>query len=122
MGKQETRISKLIELAFNPFGRLFRNQRGVAEYTDRSGTKRKYKYGVGPNGFPDEIGWRSVKITAEMIGTTIAQFAGVEVKKPGEIPTEEQFKRLEQINSAGGFAIWADSPESALQKIKSPGG
>ncbi len=116
MGKEETNVGNKFLLAFNRLGRMFRNNRGLAIYRDKSGkiTSRVF-YGVGPNGFMDYIGWRSLVITPDMVGKTIAQFAGVEVKKPGDTPTEEQLKRIDQVNAAGGIAGWADSAEMGME-------
>jgi len=35
----------------------------------------------------------------------------VEVKQPGKKPTTLQFKRIEEISQAGGFATWVESRE-----------
>ena len=116
MGKIETNVGNNFLLLFNKLGRMFRNNRGVAIYRDKYGKiTSRVRYGVGPNGFPDYIGWRSLVITQEMVGTTVAQFAGVEVKKPGDKPSKEQFERIDQVNAAGGIAGWADSPEMGME-------
>lgn len=39
---------------------------------------------------------------------------GIEVKRPGEVPSEIQWQRINEINAAGGLAGWADSVEMAL--------
>lgn len=39
------------------------------------------------------------------------QFFSIEVKKPKEVPTPEQFEFMDMVNKNGGFAIWADSIE-----------
>jgi hypothetical protein len=41
----------------------------------------------------------------------------VEVKRPGKTPTAEQQAFLDEINNAGGVAVWADSVESLEAKL-----
>lgn len=38
----------------------------------------------------------------------------IETKKPGELPTEEQYEYIDLVNSRGGLAFWANSVESAM--------
>jgi hypothetical protein len=47
------------------------------------------------------VGWRTVKITADMVGMNLAQFAAV--KESGRLTADEvNFAR--QVREAGGFA------------------
>ena len=51
------------------------------------------------------IGWRTVRVTPDMIGRDIAQFVAIEEwspGKPGLSPEKANFAR--QVESAGGFA------------------
>jgi len=43
-------------------------------------------------------------------GKTLA----IETKKPGEVPTEEQYEYIDLVNSRGGLAFWTDSVEKAM--------
>ena len=39
------------------------------------------------------------------------RFFGIEVKKPGEEPTELQYVQLDKIEAAGGLSFWVSSLE-----------
>ena len=84
-------------------GRLFRNQIGFC--TCRG---RKVRYGVGGKGWPDLIGWFPLTITEKMVGRTVAQFAGVEVKDATTLKKHQQ-KVLIGLIKAGGIALVAHS-------------
>src|SRR5260221_7151488 len=93
---------------------LWRNNRGMIDLP-RGG---KLRYGVGPNGSSDWIGYRSVRITAEMVGSTIAQFVACEAKAPdaGAVP-DHQEAFLRAICAGGGIGFVArgvDDIEEAL--------
>lgn len=45
-------------------------------------------------------------------------FVGVELKRPGDKPTEVQLLRLRQIREAGGIGFWADDAVKAAEKIQ----
>jgi hypothetical protein len=96
--------------------RLFRNNVGAWK-TPSGGF---LSYGLGSSGSrilpgtSDLIGWRSVVITPAMVGQTIAQFVGVEVKDQDE-PSEQQLNFIAQVNAAGGLAGVAHSIEEASQ-------
>ncbi|CRI67076.1 VRR-NUC domain protein [Thiocapsa sp. KS1] len=68
-------------------------------------------------GSSDLIGIRPVVVTSEMIGQTLAQFAAVEVKTPKGKLTEHQQKFLAFVESRGGLAIVARSPDDILNAI-----
>ena len=94
--------------------RLFRNNVGVAEFPD--GTK--VVYGLTP-GSSDLIGWRTITITADMVGTQVARFVAIEVKSPG---AKTGRKRLElqknfiaAVRRAGGLAGFATSSQEASE-------
>lgn len=65
--------------------RLFNNPVGVAIYPD--GSRVNYGLHVGA---ADCVGWRSVEITADMVGKRVAVFCSIEVKGPRGRPTPEQ--------------------------------
>lgn len=89
---------------------LFRHNQGAL----RDVTGRVVRFGLHP-GCPDLIGWRTVTITPDMVGKSIAVFAGIEVKAPqGKHPvTPEQRHFLERLTSAGGLAGVARNPAQA---------
>lgn len=53
----------------------------------------------------DLIGWRSTLITAEMVGTTLARFASIEVKAEGGRIEQGQWNWANLVNSRGGLAL-----------------
>lgn len=57
----------------------------------------------GFDGWSDLGGFTPVEITADMIGTTIAVYAQVEVKENAR-PTAEQLAWIAAVNKAGGRA------------------
>ncbi len=62
-------------------------------------------------GSGDGIGWRQVVITADMVGTTIAQFCSLETKTESGRATKEQLNWHDNIIGAGGFSFIAHSPQ-----------
>lgn len=56
-------------------------------------------------GESDLIGWRTLRVTPEMVGTRIAQFAALEAKTPNVRMTKEQINFLTQVNRAGGYGV-----------------
>jgi VRR-NUC domain len=84
--------------------RVFRNNVGVAKFSNGS----VVKYGLA-TGSADLIGWKSVIITPDMIGSTVAIFLSVECKAPKGKLTDKQTAWLEAVRKAGGIAIVARS-------------
>ena len=66
-------------------------------------------------GSSDLIGLRRVVVTPELVGRTIAQFTGIEVKRPGQHPKPEQARFLEFVREAGGLALVARSADDILK-------
>lgn len=56
-----------------------------------------------PEGFPDLIGWKSVQITQDMVGQTVAVFWGKELKSGKTILTEIQRKFGDMLTRMGGL-------------------
>ena len=71
------------------------------------------QFGVGSPGGSDLIGYRRVRVTEEMVGQEIAQFAAVEVKTPKGRGKDEQKRFVDHIVSAGGVAGIARSVDEA---------
>ena len=69
-------------------------------------------------GSSDLIGWQSVVVTPEMVGTRIAVFTAVEVKQPKKKPTEAQRNFIELVLAQGGYAGVATSGEGALDVLR----
>lgn len=82
--------------------RLFVNARGT--FQNKNGDW--YTYGLGADGASDLIGWKTEK------GRAV--FVAIEVKKPGEGPTEDQQTFIDNVIRMGGIAGVARSVEDAL--------
>jgi hypothetical protein len=92
--------------------RLFRNTCGAVKMGNRF-----IKYGVASPGGSDLIGWKSVTITPEMVGTQIAVFMAVECKaSQGGKLSIHQKAFLDDVTKSGGFAIVATS----IDDVKKP--
>lgn len=110
----ETTIMRQIQIAVSRIGaRLFRNNTGMVRQTDG----RIVRFGLAV-GSSDLIGFKTVDITPEMVGHTIAIFTAVEVKTPKGRITPAQQAFLVAVQSAGGIGIVARSVEEALEGIK----
>lgn len=76
-------------------------------------------FGLTPDS-PDLVGWRSVVVTNEMVGATVAQFVGGEVKTRTGKLSDGQRRFLRALRDAGGFAsVWRDDPDAAAAEILS---
>ena len=108
----ETTVLQSIRLALGRVAglRLFRNNVGALK--DAQG--RFVQFGLHP-GSADLIGWRSVTITADMVGQRLAVFASVEVKTATGKVKPEQENWQKQVTDAGGLAFVARSPEEAAK-------
>jgi hypothetical protein len=111
----EAAVSNAIQLSLRgePV-RLLRNNVGGL----KDSTGRFVAYGLGSHGGKvlrgpsDLIGWRTITITPDMVGQTLAVFAAVEVKDRAKAtPEQEQF--IAQVQAAGGLAGVAHSVEEA---------
>lgn len=93
--------------------RLFRNN--VGRLRDRFGNF--IQYGVCNPGGSDLIGWRSVVVTPDMVGTRIARFMAIEVKGPRGAPSDHQQAFLDAVDRAGGLAMVARSVEDVAGAV-----
>jgi len=128
----EKAVRKKIELSIGGNGKttIFANPTGIgvvgkiSKFTPGETATvfnaRYQAFGLGskPNdkdsgGFPDLIGWHSVRITPKMVGLDLAVFVGLELKKPGKKPSKLQQRRIDLINRSGGLAGCATSVEEA---------
>jgi hypothetical protein len=116
----ENAVSNAIQVAHGRGAvRLLRNN--VGALPDRSG--RLVRYGLGQSGATrvvgtsDLIGWRTITITPDMVGQTIAQFVAIEVKdRATATPEQEAF--IDAVNRAGGLAGVAHSPDEAAAILR----
>jgi hypothetical protein len=102
--------------------RLFRNHVG-AGWTGRAITSSRREivmianaqrctFGLAP-GSSDLIGWRSIKITPDMVGKHVAVFVAIETKSPRGRLTPEQRAFIETAKRMGALAGVARSVEEA---------
>ena len=97
--------------------RLFRNNVGALE--DKTGRWVHYGLFVGSG---DLVGWRTLRITPEMVGQDIAHFISIECKRPNARTdrkrAEDQANWRRAVNEAGGVAIEARSVAEAEAALK----
>jgi len=112
----ETEIQQRIRLALGttPHLRLFRNQ--VGQLPDPR-TGRPVQFGLA-RGSADLIGWRTITITPDMVGTKLAVFTSIEVKTPTGRLTPSQCVWLGTVRSAGGIAGVARSVRDAEEILR----
>lgn len=115
MANAETNIQQRIRLALGtrPDVRLFRNQ--VGQLPDPR-TGRPVQFGLA-KGSADIVGWTTKTITEDDLGKSYAIFTSIEVKTSTGRLTGLQQNWLHTVQTAGGFAGVARSPEDALQII-----
>ena len=70
-------------------------------------------------GSSDTIGWHSIEITPEMVGTKIAVFTAIEFKTARRRPTTEQVHFGEAVQAAGGLFGVAWTVEDAVKILGS---
>lgn len=108
MASAETKILNRVWKRASVLGyRLFRNNVGLFR---RLTTDDLVRCGLCP-GSADLIGWRTIQITPEMVGTHIAQFVAVEIKTPQGRISQQQRAWLETVQQAGGVALVARSED-----------
>jgi hypothetical protein len=121
--ERETDIQTDIWAALNgrPDVRMFRNSVGLGyvgkpKFLKGGGVLikpfRKVHFGLRP-GSADLVGWKSVAVTADMVGKRIAVFACIEVKRLGETLDKDQQNWQWQVAVAGGISGCAHSVEEA---------
>jgi len=89
---------------------LWRNNVGVAEMWSSAGKSQRVSYGLCV-GSSDLIGLLS----------PAGRFVALEVKRPGEKPTQEQVKFMQHVRQMGGFAAVvcsADEARAAVQRAR----
>jgi hypothetical protein len=98
MSEQQTQQQIRLALSRGPV-RLWRNNTGTL--LDRQG--RPVTFGLC-KGSSDLIGLRSLEITPEHVGQTLAVFCAIEVKSAKGRTTAEQGAFIEQVTAMGGLA------------------
>ena len=116
LSNSETKIQQEIRLALGQRSdlRLFRNETGKLP-DPRTG--RWVQFGLA-KGSSDLLGFKTVKITPEMIGPEIAQFVSLEIKtERGKLSTIQQ-NWLQKVKSSGGIVGVARTVKDALNILK----
>ena len=131
---KESNIQQLVRLAASKLKgvRLFRNNVALAWVGDATQIKATMTVTLPPGsvvirnarplhaglqkGSGDLIGWQSITITPDMVGTVIAKFVSVEVKTTKGGEREDQVIWKNVVNQHGGAAIVARDPAD-LEKI-----
>ena len=116
LSNSETKIQQEIRLALGQRSdlRLFRNETGKLP-NPRTG--KWVRFGLA-KGSSDLIGFKTVKITPEMIGQDIAQFVSIEIKTERGKLTEVQQNWLQKVHDSGGIVGVARSIQDALKIVK----
>lgn len=116
LSNSETKIQQEIRLALGQRSdlRLFRNETGKLP-DPRTG--RWVQFGLA-KGSSDLIGFKTVKITPEMIGEEIAQFVSIEIKTERGKLTDIQKNWLHKVQSSGGIVGVARTVKDALNILK----
>jgi hypothetical protein len=113
----EADLMRRLQKAASSLGaRLFRQQVGMAwvgKVEDGPGLKRlgpndklirnARPFHAGVEGMSDLGGWVPVEVTPDMVGSTVAVYAQVEVKENGR-PSTQQLAWIEAVDKAGGRA------------------
>lgn len=98
--------------------RMFRNQVGTYIMADPKCWScqkhgRRISSGFGKDS-PDQVGWQTVVVTPEMVGTKVAVFVGMELKTGKRKPTGGQYNWLKVIKDSGGIAGVVRTIEEAV--------
>lgn len=111
VANEETVLQQRIRLALGTLSnlRIFRNNTGSLP-DPRTG--RPIQFGLA-RGSADLIGWRTITVTPDMVGSQIAVFTSLEVKTPTGRLTPEQRNWLEAVQRAGGIAAVVRSVQDA---------
>jgi len=111
---RETEVMRRYQITASQNGhRLFRNNvalgwvgKFVKRYENGSvliGNARPLHAGLCV-GSGDLVGWKSIEITADMVGQRMGQFWSAEIKVGNNTPTTEQNTWREAVLKAGGYA------------------
>lgn len=112
---KESELQKLIMLeASNNNMVLWRNNRGMI----KDKYNKIHKFGVGPNGASDLIGFYELTITEDMIGKTLPIFTAIEVKTLKGRPSKEQLKFIDILQKRNSIADIARCADDIKRIIK----
>lgn len=74
---------------------------------------RPFQTGL-PKGFTDLFGLTLLPVIPDMVGRVLPIYTGIEVKRPGKKPSENQTRHLALLEKRGAIAGVVTSPEEAL--------
>ena len=116
MSNKETVLQQNIRLALGQIHslRLFRNQ--VGQLPDPR-TGRPVQFGLA-KGSSDLIGFKTIKITPDMVGKEIAQFVSLDIKTERSKLSTLLHNWLQKVKSSGGIVGVARSIQDALKIVK----
>ena len=116
MSNKETILQQNIRLALGTKSnlRLFRNETGKLP-DPRTG--RYIQFGLA-KGSSDLIGFKTVKVTPDMVGQEIAQFVSLEIKTETGKLTKMQHNWLQKVKTSGGIVGVARTVKDALKILK----
>ena len=116
LSNSETRIQQEIRLALGQRSdlRLFRNETGKLP-DPRTG--RWVQFGLA-KGSSDLIGFKTIKVTPEMVGKDLAVFCSVEVKTNTGQLSKYQHNWLQVVKNAGGIVGGARNVRDAFEILK----
>ena len=116
LSNSETRIQQEIRLALGQRSalRLFRNETGKLP-DPRTG--RWVQFGLA-KGSSDLIGFKTIKVTPEMVGKDLAVFCSVEVKTNTGQLSKYQHNWLQVVKNAGGIVGVARNVRDAFEILK----
>ena len=88
---------------------------GVVVWRNNTGLLRDRR-GI-PVAFGLAIGSSDLVGIVRLNGTGIGRFFALEIKRPGEEPTDPQLDYLALVRKMGGFATWVDNVHAAVAAV-----
>ena len=119
----ENKVQASVKKALDALPGVSVMRNNVGSY--RSGSGHWVKYGLGL-GSPDLVGWKTLEITPELVGTRVAVFVGIEVKRPAStagprvaagVVTPRQRAWMSRLEAAGGIGAVVCSVLEALSAL-----
>lgn len=104
----EGEVNKIIAKTARLLGAtVHRNRRGMLPLPGGG----MLPFGLGPDGYPDFVGYLPVVITPELVGQKLAVYVAIEAKTDSGVLAEHQFKVIEELRDAGAIAGVARNAE-----------
>ena len=116
MSNQETVLQQNIRLALGQHSDLRYFATKLENFPDPR-TGRWVQFGLA-KGSSDLIGFKTIKVTPEMIGQNLAVFTSIEVKTNTGQLSKYQHNWLQAVKSAGGIVGVARNVRDALEILK----